>query len=339
MPTRDLISIIVPCHDEAENIEPLFVELKKVLGSVASARFELIFVDDGSSDDTVAALRSLQIREPRVRIIELVRNFSKEIAITAGLNVCRGQAAICLDADLQHPPALIPELIAKWGEGAEVVIGVRRTGKGHTGVVKRLAGGLFYRLMNAVSDVEIVPHATDYRLIDRAVIDEFNRFTERNRITRGLIDWLGFRRAYVEFTPAKRRAGESTYGYIKLVHLAVNSIVSMSLFPLKAAGYFGVVIVLVSGPLGFFIFVEKYILQDPWHLNITGTAILGVILMFLVGIILISLGLMALYVASIHTEVMNRPLYVARREKGRSDENGKAFSEGLFEEDREKSRI
>jgi glycosyltransferase involved in cell wall biosynthesis len=311
MTTTDLISIVVPCHNETDNIIPLHDALSAVCTS-ALANFEFIFIDDGSRDDTIDKLRQLSERDHRVRIIELVRNFGKEIAITAGLHASRGQAAICLDADLQHPPAIIPELISKWRAGAEVVIGVRRT-QHHAPIVKRLCSSLFYRIMGAITDVEIVAHATDYRLIDRAVINEFNRFTERHRITRGLIDWLGFRRAYVEFTPAIRHAGEATYNYLKLVGLAIDSVVSMSLFPLKLAGYLGLVIVLTSGPLGIFIFVEKYLLNNHFHFS--GPAILAVITVFLVGVILISLGLMALYIATIHAEVMNRPLYIARRER------------------------
>jgi len=316
MRTRPFISIVVPCHNEVSNIEPLHHALRTVLGEV-NAEFEFIFVDDGSRDDTVAELYELASRDERVRVIELVRNFGKEIAVTAGLQAAEGEAAICLDADLQHPPALIPELISRWRDGAEVVIGVRRTGQRHAPLLKRMGSGLFYRLMNAITEVEIVAHATDYRLMDRVVINEFNRFTERSRITRGLVDWLGFRRDYVEFTPAKRHAGEAAYGYFKLVNLAINSFISMSLFPLKLAGYLGLLIMVFSGGFGSFIFVEKYLLSDPWHMNFSGPAILAVIILFLVGIVLVSLGLMALYVASIHTEVMNRPLYVVRRERER----------------------
>lgn len=308
-----LISLIVPCHNEAQNIKPLFDALAAVC-TPQVGQFEVIIVDDGSTDHTVAQIRQQAGQFKHLRIIELVRNFGKEAAITAGLRASRGQAAICLDADLQHPPALIPKLIRQWQAGAEVVVGVRRSGHRHAPLVKRLGSGLFYRIINAITDVKIVAHATDYRLLDRVVIDEFNRFTERNRLTRGLIDWLGFRRAYVEFIPDHRHAGEAAYGFFKLFNLAIHSFVSMSLLPLKLAGYLGLLIMLFSGPLGLFIFIEKYLLHDPWGLNFTGPAILAVILVFLVGIILISLGLIALYIATIHAEVMNRPLYVARRE-------------------------
>ncbi|HEX3082209.1 MAG TPA: glycosyltransferase family 2 protein [Candidatus Saccharimonadia bacterium] len=314
MPNRELISVIIPCHNESQNLRALFQSLREVCSAEASTSFEFIFVDDGSTDDTVSQARGFAETDPRVRVIELVRNFGKEIAITAGLHAARGQAAICLDADLQHPPALIPDFISRWRAGYEVVIGVRGGGQRHAPLMKRVTSKMFYKLINRISTVKIVANATDYRLLDRAVINEFNRFTERNRITRGLIDWLGFRRSYIEFTPARRHAGEAAYSYLKLIGLAINSVVSMSLFPLKLAGYLGGVIMLVSGPLGLFIFVEKYAMHDVWGMNFSGPAILAVILLFLVGIILVSLGLMALYIATIHAEVMNRPLYVARRE-------------------------
>jgi glycosyltransferase involved in cell wall biosynthesis len=310
------VSIIVPCHNETDNLQPLHQELSRVLAGLTE-RFELIFVDDGSSDDTAEALEALAERDSRVRVVQLVRNFGKEIATTVGLHQAKGDAAICLDADLQHPPALIPALLQKWREGAEVVVGVRESGHGHTSVFKQAAGGLFYRLMNAMSEVRIVAHATDYRLLDRSVINEFNRFTERTRITRGLIDWLGFRSTYISFTPAKRHAGEAAYSYLKLIRLAMDSFISMSLVPLRLAGYLGMFITLGSGLLGVFIFTEKYIMRDPWHFNFSGPAILAVIVLFLVGIVLVSLGLMSLYIASIHIEVMNRPLYVVRSRPAR----------------------
>jgi dolichol-phosphate mannosyltransferase len=277
-------------------------------------RFELIFVNDGSNDDTSECVKKLRRLDPRIRLIELARNFGKEIAVTAGINRASGNAAITLDADLQHPPDLIPELIAGWRQGNEVVVGIRQDGHSHSSIAKRFFSKLFYRIMGIISETEVIPNATDYRLIDRVVIDEFNRFTERNRLTRGLIDWLGFSRSYVSFKPAKRYSGEATYSYFKLIKLALNSFVSMSLLPLRMASYLGTVIILVSLPLGIFIFIEKYAMRDLYHFNFSGPAILAVILLFLCGVIISALGIIALYIANIHGEVMNRPLYVARRE-------------------------
>ena len=308
-----LISVVIPCHNEAGNLEALHAALT-VATRHAPETFEFIYVDDGSTDDTLALVKGLKARHDNIRLIELTRNFGKEIAVTAGLKAAHGDAAITIDADLQHPPVLIPDLIDAWKGGAEVVVGIRRNLGRHAPLLKRAGSAMFYRVMNAVSDVHLRAGASDYRLLDRVVINEFNRFTEHGRLSRGLIDWLGFRRAYVEFIPARRHAGTAGYSYAKLMRLFTTSVISMSFFPLRIAGYVGLIITTISGPLGVFIFVEKYLMRDSLGLGFTGPAILAVILLFLSGIILMSLGLIALYIATIHTEVMNRPLYVARPE-------------------------
>ena len=310
---KKVISLVVPLYNEETNLKLLHKALDKAVAKLPY-RFEMIFIDDGSIDGSGEELRKLATKDNRIKIIEFVRNFGKEVATTAGLNHAQGAAAILIDADLQHPPDLIPEFVEKWKAGAEVVVGVRR-GKEHTSWLKSLAGRWFYRILNAMSPTKVIPMATDYRLLDRAVIDEFNRFTEHSRMTRGLIDWLGFRRDFVYFEAAKRQHGQAKYSFRKLFGLAVQSFVALSLFPLKAAGYAGVIITLMSGFFGLFILINNYALDDPWHLNFSGSAILAVIILFMVGVILMALGLMALYIAHIHAEVANRPLYVVRKSK------------------------
>jgi glycosyltransferase involved in cell wall biosynthesis len=305
----------VPCYNERDNLEPFYQEVTQTLSEVPYD-YEILFVDDGSTDGTIKHLRQVAHEDPHVKPIELVRNFGKEIAITAGLHEARGEAAIIMDADLQHPPDLIPEFLHKWERLAEVVVGVRLPTKKHTSMPKRMFSRMFYGLLRRISKTPITPNATDFRLLDRIVIDEFNRFTEHNRLTRGLVDWLGFTRSFVYFHPPARLNGKARYSYRKLFDLAVTSFVSMSLFPLKLGGYIGMIITIVSGALGVFIFIEKYLMHDPWHLNFSGPAILATLNMFLVGLVLVGQGLMALYVASIYGEVVNRPLYVVRR--GRS---------------------
>lgn len=228
-----------------------------------------------------------------------------------------------MDADLQHPPELLGTFIEKWEAGAEVVIGIRQYSKEES-TTKRLTSYLYYKLIGSITHSTITPHATDYRLLDRCVVDAFNDLTERNRMTRGIIDWLGFRREYIQFTAPLRQYGEATYSYKKLMSLAINSFTSYSMLPLKLAGYLGVFILLVSAPLTLFIFIEEYAMHDPYHLKITGTATLAVILLFLVGIVLACLGLIALYIAQIHTEVTNRPLYVLRKGNSRTAKNSKS---------------
>lgn len=313
-----LISIVIPMKDENGNIEKLYERLRVAFDALAGYAYEFIYVDDGSTDDSVNTVKKIRDKDPAVRLIQLSRNFGKEIATTAGLHHSSGDAAIMIDADLQHPPELIPAFIEKWRDGFDIVVGKRRDGAHHTTKIKNILSHAFYTIIRLVSRVEIIPNSTDFRLIDRVVIDEFNRFTERNRLTRGLIDWLGFSRTVVEFTPDKRYDGKASYSFLRLVSLALNSTVSMSFFPLYITGCLGAVIVLVSGPLGLFIFINRYIYHDPLHLDISGPAQLAVILLFLTGVILISLGLIALYIANIYGEVINRPLYVMKRQKGRS---------------------
>jgi glycosyltransferase involved in cell wall biosynthesis len=315
--TPPLISIVIPCFNEALNIKPLYDELAHAIKPL-NYTFELLFIDDGSQDDTAAQVTALAGRDTSVRLIQLARNFGKEIAVTAGLNAAKGEAAITIDADLQFPPAVIPRLLEQWERGAEVVVGVRSRDKQYAAPFKRVGSHFFYKIMSKISETVIVPGATDYRLLDRIVIDEFNRFTERNRFTRGLIDWLGFERAYVEFKPDVRQHGDAGYSLRKLFGLALNSFVSMSLLPLKLSGYIGACITVSSGVLGVFILITKYIFRTSFGVSITGTACLATLIIFLVGIVLMSLGLIATYIAAIHTEVMNRPLYVVRNKRKRN---------------------
>ncbi len=309
MSRTPLISVIVPMHDEAPNILALYNAITKATKHIL-VKLEVIFVDDGSTDDSVKLVKQLQRKNKNVTVLELTRNFGKEIALTAGLHHTKADAALLIDADLQHPPSLIPEFIDRWQKGTDVVVGVRKGGE--NSLFRSAASKTFYGILSRISNTKITPKATDYRLLDRSVIDEFSRFTERNRLSRGLIDWLGFEHDYIYFDVNVRKAGQS-YSRMKLLNLAVNSFVTHSFVPLKLAGYLGLIIIITSGPLGVFVFVEKYIFHDPWKFNISGPAILAIILMFLVGIILGSLGLMALYIANIYAEVMNRPLYVVKQ--------------------------
>jgi len=310
-----LISIVVPAHNEARNL-PQFVEELKPVMAKENYRFEVIVVDDGSTDNSELLLRGIQEKDDRFRVLQLVRNFGKEAAITAGLVESTGEAAIVIDADLQHPIALIPDFLRRWESGSDLVVGVRRK-YGDEGLIKRVRSQLFYAILNSISETHVIPNSTDYRLLDRCVIDDFNRLTERNRITRGLVDWLGYTPDPIYFEARPRYSGTAVYSIFKLIQLAVNSFVSLSLFPLKLAGYLGIVITFTAGLLGVFIIIEQYLLQDPLNINSSPTALLAVMIVFLVGIILSCLGLIALYIANIHVEVINRPLYIKKRPRRR----------------------
>ena len=310
-----LISIIIPAYNESANIPLIYKKIEEVfLHMRNSYEHEIIFVDDGSTDNSVEVLEKLASQDNKVKYLEFSRNFGKEIATSAGLHYASGDAAIMIDADLQHPAELIPEFIKKWENGADVVIGIRTKNKGE-GLIKKVGSWGFYKLINLISETKTIPQATDFRLIDKKVITEFNRLTEKTRITRGLIDWLGFKKDFIYFTANERQNGKATYNNIKLAKLALSAVISQSLFPLRFSGYLGLVISFFSGILGLFIFIEKYILNDSLNMHFSGPAILAVIILFLVGIILSCLGLIALYIGNIQKEVANRPMYIVRQKK------------------------
>jgi polyisoprenyl-phosphate glycosyltransferase len=314
---KELISVVVPIHNEAASIPLLYQELDTHTRTLPY-RFEFIFVDDGSKDDSLHILQKVSGKDRRVKLIEFARNFGKEAAVSAGLQACHGNAAVIMDADLQHPPSLINKFIAAWKQGADVVVGIKRYSR-YEGHFKRFSSDMFYKVLGAVSHTSITPHASDYRLVDRKVIRAFSKMTERNRMTRGLIDWLGFHRDYVQFEAPPRQAGTPSYGYRQLFRLAINSLTAYSLLPLKLAGYLGAFILLTAAPIGSFLLVEKYMLSDPWHWKITGTAMLALMTLLLIGVVLGCLGLIALYIARIHDEVSNRPLYVVRNRLGQPE--------------------
>ncbi len=319
MTQKQLLSIVIPVHNESKNIPLIY---KAIIEHTKALKydFEIIYIDDGSRDDSAAQAYRLTDKDPNVRLLQFARNFGKEAAVSAGLHAAKGAAAIVIDADLQHPPELIKEFIRKWEKGAEVIVGVRNTYTQQESWFKKFSSKWFYRLMNGISSTKITPNATDYRLLDRTAIDAFNEFTEHNRMTRGLIDWLGFKRAYIKFDINERIHGKPTYNYKKLFQLAFNSITSHSMMPLKLAGVLGIIILLIAGPLGIFIFYQKYILNDPGGFNFTGTSALAVIVLFLVGVVLVCLGLIAMYIARIYEEVTNRPLYIVKQDTAADDE-------------------
>lgn len=307
------ISIVIPIYNESPNVALLYKTIQSTIKKLPQ-KFELIFVDDGSSDDSVKKLRRLARKDRAARVVELARNFGKEIAVTAGLHTAKGDAAIIMDADLQHPPELLPAFVKEWENGANVVVGVKRYSKNESWFKKLTSSG-FYALLRRVSSSNITPHASDFRLIDRPVIDTFKTFTERNRITRGIIDWSGFERRYIYFEAPPRRYGEAGYSYRKLFALAMHSFAAYSMLPLKFASWLGWLILFVSSGLGVFTIIEKYMLGDPLNLEIRGTAMLAIMLLFLIGVVLICLGFVAMYIARIHEEVINRPLYIVKNEE------------------------
>lgn len=216
------ISIIVPAHNEEQNVPLIAAELVSVFATLPRYAYEIIFVNDGSRDNTQRAIDALAAANPYIKTIEFSKNFGKEAATTAGFHHAIGDAVMAIDADLQHPPTLIPQFIKRWEEGIDVVIGQRTKMLGQS-LLKRVCSYMFYKAINTISSTPIEPRATDFRLVDRVVVDEFNKLTERDRMTRGLIDWLGFRRAFITFEAPERAHGEASYSLLKLMKLAISS--------------------------------------------------------------------------------------------------------------------
>lgn len=309
MPSSErLLSVVVPVYNEARGITSFHHALSTVLSKL-NLNYELIYCDDGSIDETTQKIAKLCASNSKVKLVVLSRNFGKEAALAAGIAQARGQAVLTLDGDGQHPAELIPEFVEKWQSGADVVIGVRTKSSGES-FYARLASKFFYKLFNALGKQKLVPNSTDFRLIDQRVAKAFLDLHESNRITRGLIDWLGFKRTYVEFSARQREHGTATYSHKQLMSLATNSLVSMSPMPLYLFGYLGLLITVGAFLLGTTVIIEQLILSDPWHWRFTGTAMLAILILFLVGILLIAQGIVSLYIVHIHNQVKRRPLYV-----------------------------
>jgi len=310
---RPRVTVLIPAYNEAENIPALFRDLSAALTGLPEYDFTILVVDDGSTDDTAVVLEQTASTDRRISVIELSRNFGKEMALTAGLQEVDCDAVIIMDADLQHPPRYISELLAQWQNGFEVV-STRRLKTTEQPFARQLGSRLFYLLLNSISDFKMEPGTTDFRLLDRVVIDALKQFTERNRLFRGLIDWMGFSRITIDFEAPARHKGTARYSYRRLFRLALNSFMAFSLLPLKLAGYIGLFVILVFGGLLSFMLIDRFFGGDSFGFsNIAFVIVTNVIMN---GIVLGCVGLVALYIGHIHTEVIGRPLYVVRKRLG-----------------------
>ena len=307
-----LISVVVPVYNEAGGVlKFLDGELLPILEKI-EYKTEVVIVDDGSEDRTLEKIKEAKIlKKIPVKVIAFARNFGKEIALTAGLRVASGDAVVMIDGDGQHPVEAIFEMLSKWEEGALVVTAVRK----HNSTKHRLGSRVYYRLMRMMGSRDLVVGAMDFRLLDRTVVDEFGKLKERNRLTRGLIDWLGFPQEYIMVKTKGRLSGKPSYSVKKLVALTVDSMASSSRTPLVVFGYIGAFIMVVSLIFGLFILIEQYILGDPLRLEWSGAVTMSIFISFLIGLVLVSQSMTAIYVAQIHTEAKGRPLYVVNERK------------------------
>lgn len=303
-----LLSLIIPVHNEEANLLWHHGVIVSYMAKIKQ-EFEIIYVDDGSTDTSLDIIKKLSTK-PNVSFLSFSRNFGKEAATTAGIAKSRGDAAIMIDADGQHPIELVETFIDEWKNGFQVIVGVRKSNTGE-GLIKAVGSKLFYWMLRIISGTESSTSGmTDFRLIDRCVIDEYNKLTEHNRITRNLIDWLGFRRKLITFNANERHAGKASYSFRKLLKLAVDGIIKHSTRPLKFIGIIGALISIVSLLLAIALLIEQFSLGDPLRLAVTASGYLALFLSFMVGVVLFCQGLLALYLENVYYETQNRPLFI-----------------------------
>ncbi|VBB06805.1 nucleotide-diphospho-sugar transferases [Lucifera butyrica] len=312
------ISIVVPVFNEQDNIDNFYQEICKYMEPLAYP-FELLFVDDGSRDATPAILDRLTQQDSRVRALILARNFGHQVALTCGLDHAHGDAVITMDGDMQHPPEMLPLLLEKWQQGFEVVQTIRLTTEG-VSRFKRMTSALFYKLINAMSNVHISEGGSDFRLLDKKVVESFRRFKERARFIRGIIGAIGYKQTYVEFVAPRRFAGKSKFSLKKMLHFALDGITAYSKMPLRFAFYIGLLLGLISFGLTANVLYTKIFTNEA----VPGWATIAASISFLGGLQLVGLGVIGEYVGRIFEEVKQRPLYLIREElKNSRTENGK----------------
>ena len=298
------LSVVVPVHNEAENLRPLVERLRSVLARAVSS-WEIVFVDDGSRDATLQTIRELNAADPRISAVSFSRNFGKEIAIAAGLDHAFGDAVVIMDADLQHPPEVIPAFLEKWHEGFLNVYGQRTDRTGETRLKRNFAKA-FYRIFSQFGETDLPEGAGDFRLLDRKAVDALRALPERARFSKGLYAWVGFRSIGVPFEVAEREHGQSKFRFRKLFSFAFDGLSSFSTVPLKIATWLGVLIAIIAAGSALFFAVRTLLFGT----DLPGFPSLIVSIMFFSGIQLISLGLIGEYVGRIFAEVKRRPLYL-----------------------------
>lgn len=308
-----LLSVIVPCYNEEENVRDFYDELCKITDFFEEKEIslEILYVDDGSKDKTVSEVKKLCAEDARVRLVSFSRNFGKEAAIYAGLQKCRGDLAVLMDADLQDPPALLPEMYSYIEQGYDSVATRRVTRKGEP-VIRSFFARMFYRLMNKISRTQIVDGARDYRLMTRQVVDAILSMSEYNRFTKGIFGWVGYETKWLEYENVERRKGETKWSFWKLFLYSLEGIIAFSTAPLTIASVMGVLFCVFAFAMIIFTIIRKLIFDDPT----SGWPSLVCIIMMVSGVQLFCLGILGQYLSKTYMEVKKRPVYLVREETG-----------------------
>ncbi|MEZ2354077.1 glycosyltransferase family 2 protein [Caballeronia sp. RCC_10] len=309
-----LLSLVVPCYNEREVLSEFMRQVIPVLQALPAMNYEVVFVNDGSRDDTLDRLVDIACAHDRVRVVDLSRNFGKEAAMTAGIDEALGDVVVPFDADLQDPPEVIPRLVAKWREGFDVVI-ARRVDRSSDTLLKRKSASLFYKFHNIISDIDLPENAGDFRLMSRDVVDALKRMTESRRFMKGLFAWVGFNTAVVEYTRQARVAGKTKFSGWRLWNFALEGVTSFSTLPLRIWTYFGFFTAFVALSYAVFVLIRTLIFGNP----VPGYASIVTILLFLGGVQLVGIGVVGEYIGRIYIESKQRPVYLIQARYGVSE--------------------
>ena len=301
------VTILVPCYNEEESLSALYKALMHLMNQHPNYYWELLFVDDGSRDSTIQVLKELRQNDKRVSYVELSRNFGKENAMLAGFDYATGDCVIIMDADLQHPPQVIPEMLKKWEEGYEDVYG-KRLSRGKESFMRKKLSLLYYSMLQKSTRYDILPNVGDFRLLDRKCIDALKQLRESERYTKGLFCFIGFKKTYVEFETQDRIAGVSSWNYLGLISLAIQGITSFTVAPLRLATLFGTLVSFFAFIYMIFSFIKAVI----WGDAVQGFPTLIIIILFIGGVELLCLGIIGEYVGRIFSETKRRPVYIVR---------------------------
>ena len=302
------VSILIPCYNEEKSLPMLYPELVKLMDGNTGYEWELMFVNDGSTDGTILELKRLRQQDSRVNYVDLSRNFGKEAAMLAGFDYVTGDAVVILDADLQHPPTLIPEMIKYWEQGYDDVYAKRST-RGKESWLRRRLSLLFYKILQQSSRFDVLPNVGDFRLLDRKCINALKKMRESERYTKGMYGWIGFKKKELEFQQGDRLAGKSSWSFRRLFSLALDGITSFTNVPLRASTIVGFIVSLCAFLYMIYVFVKALIWGDP----VQGYPTLVILVLFLGGIQLLSLGIIGEYIGRIYNETKNRPNYIVRQ--------------------------
>ena len=310
---KRLITFIIPAYNEENNIRRFYEETNIIIRSLNNYICEFVFIDDGSNDSTWQVIKEISDLNSLVKGLRLSRNFGKEMALTAGIIewTKSSDAVIFMDADLQHPPSVIPKLLQQWELGFEVVTAQRESIR--YAMWREMGSNFFFFMLNRFSKLNIQHKATDFRLLDRKVLEVLQTFPERNRFFRGIVDWMGFEKTSITFDSPNRTTGKSTFSFNNLFNLAINSFTSFSLMPLRITGYIGLAVTTISSLLFLYMIITHLVLGLTLFTKLAYFVVFNTLLF---GIVLAALGLIALYIGNIHTEVSGRPLYIVQDRVG-----------------------